>query len=464
MQDYLLDHEYEFDVIFNDGNIFPLNSYGKIKLSQRGIYLDVICHYDNIFNKKFNKIINCINCFTIDKKKITIFNALPNGYKGTFCESNDKTPNAKFHFRAQYCVIGKHINSLNNDNKITSISIKQNNLIQWIDKSIVEHTHDSDFAVENFKISHEPAFYKMEIPNLGTIDFYISAITEFNAYKNPEYDINYFINTKFLNNKTLNESIEYLTRWEILYSLFMGQSYNFDSIYLTIENEKQGCYLYYIKDTKYPYNLHYIEVPLPCDKINNQLNTIFSKWFSIDDTLKHSSILFFRALNQKDIKEGFLDAIKATEGFLEKYNKTFFDENTLKDLILPNIKESLLSVIDDKKLIDRFVQSIKNTNKFRRNLENKLNKMIIDYNLQFLFPDMKLINKMVSYRNILSHNKGEEKYKNIDINILYEAYLKLMVILFILFMHYLEIDINNINYAINRNNFLKILMDNKKIN
>ena len=71
---------------------------------------------------------------------------------------------------------------------------------------------------------------------------------------------------------------------------------------------------------------------------------------------------------------------------------------------------------------------------------------------------------MVSYRNILSHNKGEEKYKNIDINILYEAYLKLMVILFILFMHYLEIDINNINYAINRNNFLKILMDNKKIN
>ena len=203
---------------------------------------------------------------------------------------------------------------------------------------------------------------------------------------------------------------------------------------------------------------------MPCDKINNQLNTICSKWYSIDDTLKHSSILFFRALNQKDIKEGFLDAIKATEGFLEKYNKTFFDENTLKDLILPNIKESLLSVIDDKKLIDRFVQSLKNTNKFRRNLENKLNKMIIDYNLQFLFPDMKLINKMVSYRNILSHNKGEKKYKNIDINILYEAYLKLMVILFILFMHYLEIDINNINYAINRNNFLKILMDNKKIN
>ncbi len=94
-------------------------------------------------------------------------------------------------------------------------------------------------------------------------------------------------------------------------------------------------------------------------------------------------------------------------------------------------------------------------------MESKLLKLIETYGLSFLNLNKKITSHIVSYRNTLSHNGGEEKYKNIDNNILHEGYLKLMMILFVIFMKYLEISNEDIEYAINRNKILLTLSDNK---
>lgn len=462
MQEYLLDKEYEFDVIFKDEKIFSKKAFGKLKLSQSGIILDVICRSDRSINTQFNKVTRILHCITVDKQKITIYNAIKIGYKGQLIPDNTDNPNSKINFIAQYCIIGDFFDEFDKDCKIKNLHIKQNNLIQWIDESIIEHSFNKNENSETFEITHKPSFYKTEIKDIAKIDFYISATTNLNSYENPSYTVNYWINYDFYKQNSINECLEHIKHWEILYSLFMGQSYNIDAICFKTDTSISNSYLYYIRDKKYPYNLHYLEVPLPCDKIKELLSNIMNTWYCMDDKIKRSATLFYRAINSKtNNEEGFLNAIKAVEGFADKYNDVFFEEKYLKESIIPEIKKCLKNLSIDNKSIKNFSKSLKYTNKFKYNLEDRINKLSNNYNLDFLNLNNDLLSHLVSYRNTLSHNGGEEKYKKIDTNILYEGYLKFTVALFILFMLYIEIPIETVNYAISRNHFLRILQDNK---
>lgn len=463
MKEYLLQNVYEIDLIFNN-KLFGEGAIGKLKLSPDGISFSVISMYkdfsqDDIDNS-FNKLVRVIHCETLNHQKITLFNSQKIGFNGSLGLTSE-IYNIKFTFVSQYCIIGEHFNSLDKDNKIAEITIKQNTIKQWIDQEIVTYDLEEDHS-STYKIEYKPPFYESKIDDNTKINFFISASHSFNAYKDPNFDINYFINYYFGNTESINSALTYINNWEILFSIFMGQTYDIDAISFKTKSEISKCYLYYIKKKNYPYNLHFLEVPLPCEKINKDLGKIFLKWYAMNDKMKRSAILFHKALNQLyNGEEDFLSAIKALEGFTDDFNATFFDEEILKTQIIPNIKESLKKILDNNKNIKDFAKALKNTNKHKYSLEAKLQKLIESYNLSFLNLDNKLISHLVSYRNTLSHNGGEERYKNIDNNIMHEGYMKLMISLFILFMNYLEISNEDIEYAINRNKILFTLSDNK---
>ena len=463
MKEYLLKNEYEMDLIFNNNKLFGDGAIGKLKLSPNEIYFSIISTYkdfshDQIANS-FNKLIQVIHCETLNHQKITLFNSTKVGFNGSL-GLNSEIYNAKFTFVSQYCIIGDHFNSLDNDNKIAEITIKQNTIKQWIDKTIVKYNLEEDHS-STYKVEHTPPFYESKIDENTKINFFISASHNFNAYRDPNFEINYFINYYFSNSKNINSALTYIHNWEILFSIFMGQTYDVDAISFKTKSTIQECYLYSIRKKNYPYDLHFLEVPLPCEKVNNSLEKIFLKWYSMNDKMKRSTILFHKALSQRyNGEEAFLNAIKAVEGFTDEFNATFFNEDTLKKQVIPSIKTNLNDIFNDRKIIYNFTNALKNTNKHKYNLESKLLKLVEAYGLNFLNLNQKLINHIISYRNTLSHNGGEEKYKNIDNNILHEGYLKLMIILFIAFMQYLEIPDENIEYAIKRNKILLTLSDN----
>ncbi len=372
MEDFFLKNEYEMDLIFKNSELFGADAIGKLKLSPNEISFSIISMYkdfsqDEISNS-FNRLIRVINCETLNHQKITLFNSKKIGFNCSV-GLNGETYNAKFTFVSQYCIIGEHFNSLDNDNKITEIEIKQNTLKQWIDKTIVTYDLEEDHS-STYKVKYKPPFYESKIDDNTKINFFITASHNFNAYKDPNFEINYFINYYFSKAETIVSALTYLHNWELLFSIFMGQAYDIDAISFKTKSKINKCYLYYIKKKNYPYDLHFLEVPLPCEKINEDLGKIFLKWYSMNDKMKRSAILFYKALSQPyNGEETFLNAIKAVEGFTDEFGATFFDEEILKTQVIPHIKGSLKKILNDNKNIKDFADALKNTNKYKEGAE-----------------------------------------------------------------------------------------------
>lgn len=453
MQEYLLDKEYELDIVFSQKEFFGDNAVGSLKLSPSGITFTVICYrnYQQEPTVIRNKIMPVLHCTTLKHEKITLFNTKLISSQSVI-NLGSEIHNTKLMFTVQYCIIGNHIKSFDDELFINKIKIKQNTLKQWIDKSIVSLEFHKDKRQYIYKIDCLPSFYKTDIDETSAIEFFISATHQFYKGTNPSYNINYYIIYIFSKLKSIKEALRYVKSWVILFGLFMGQLYNIDSVSFVQKNNTDCCYFYFTRIKRYPQDLVLQEVPVPCKNIKSGLKNILPKWFKMDDKMKHSATLFYKSLKSTFDEDSFLDAVKAIEPFTDEFNDTYFDIIFLKKQIFPEIKEKLKNTLNNNEL-NMLKNSLLQANKHKYNLEARLKKLVSMNNLNSLNLDNTLISYIVSYRNTLSHNGGEEKYSQIDTKIMFEAYSKIRLMLFILFLKYLGISPQDIDYALIRYNF-----------
>ena len=470
MDKIYLSKTYTYDVIFSE------QSFGHLILSPKGIIVTQNIRQNSISfaNREGMDILQC----TIQPNNIpvTLFN-LRHISEKSVVSTTLLDINSNVTYGCEFAIIGHHYQNINEIN-IRKINIQQNTIRQWIGINYININWDVPTTTIIINIPSAPQIIYEQ--NLNDFNFSIKFIPTFNtnSYNDERYETSYEVDFSFNTVKNLETSLQYINKWQILYSLFTGQINNFDNISFSIpienpitEEEKEvmkqnimktfngaeenivnqfvnnqseelpKLFFYMPFPNAYAEQLHFSQVPISYKHIEALFGDILEKWFNLDDNLSQTIIYFFESLDKnKDIVQRFLSTVKLVEGFTEKYSETYFPEDEMND-IKNFIKDKLKEYFDDNnnKVINDFTNALKYTNKSKLNLEAKINKLISYNNVDYLNLNKNLINTATKYRNTLSHSVNRNRMEEVEFIVLYECYLKFLTLGFVLLWKFLEI-------------------------
>lgn len=470
MEKVNLKETYNYDIVFGD------NSFGHLILSPNGIIVTQNLKHNIERNFAINEGVDILQCIIQPGgTPVTLFN-LRRVNKRSVVNIETFTTSSNIIYNCDFVIIGKHYNNIN-EIEIREITIQQNIIRQWLNINFVNVSYDTNNNTSIVMPIQPKTIYEHAFNDFN-LSFNFEPIFEINAYDDKKFSTSYKINFKFTENKDINISLKYISKWQILHTLFTGQINNFDAISFSIPHEnpiseqhkeivKQDfmkmyknadedninqlvetlneqlprVYLYMPIPKIYEEQLHFLQVPIPYASNTEIFDNILEKWFALDENMSQTVIYFFDALDKnKDIYQRFLSSIKLIEGFAEKYKETYFPENEI-DVIKEKIKEKLKEYYKDAndKVINDFTKALKYTNKNKLNLEGRINRLIADSNIDYLNLNKKLVKDATDYRNSLSHSVNKTRIESINFITLYESYLKFLTFGFILLWKYLDI-------------------------
>lgn len=475
---FRLNETYNFDVTFNE------NSFGHLILSpNRIIIIQNLQHnFANFANQEGMKVLQCF--IQPDNTPVTLFN-LKKINENSIISSTTFDVSSSIIYICDCAIIGKHYNNIN-EIKICGITIEQNSVRQWLEANYINVNPNPNNTTSIVIPNIPQTIYEHDF-NDFSLSFNFIPTFQMSSQNDNTYSTCYEINFHFNNNNDINTSLKYISRWQILHTLFTGQINNFDTISFSIplekpiieqekemlkqnmmkmfndaeeelvnkfieaESEQTPTVNFYMPFPKtYEEQLHFLKVPITYLKIEKMLDNILEKWFKLDNNMSQSIIYFLEALDKnKDVYQRFLLSTKLIEAFAEKYSETYFPEteiNQIKNFIKNKLKEYYKDTMS--KVIKDFTDALKYTNKNKINLEGRINKLIENNNIDYLNLNKEIVNHATNYRNTLSHSVDINQMESIDFDILYECYLKFLTFGFVLLWKYLDIPSEVISYGV----------------
>lgn len=469
MGNLYLNKTYSYDVTFNE------TSFGHLILSPNVIVITQNIQRDLITfaNQEGMNILQC----TIQPNKIpvTLFN-LKRVCENSIIHTLSLNISSNIVYSCDFAIIGKHYNNIS-EVKIQGVNISQNSVKQWLGINYIDMNISAN-NITTIAIPSVPQTIYEQILEIFSFSINFIPTIGVNSFSDERYEISYEINFRFNSVINLQNSLQHVYKWQILHALFTGQINNFDAISFSIplnepitdqdkENAKQNMMemfedaeddlvdqfieiqsqqlpmvSFYIPQPKdYAEQLHFAKVPILYTGIEKEFNKILDKWFNLDENMSQTIVYFIEALDKnKGIIQRFLSATKLIESFADKYSQTYFPEekiNEIKNFIKAKLKEKYQEY--ENKAIKDFANALKQTNKCKLNLEGKIIKLVADNDINYLNLNNDLVKNVSEYRNTLSHSVNSTRMEDIDFNILYEGYLKLLTFGFILLWNYLEI-------------------------
>jgi hypothetical protein len=478
MKKFELNKVYNFDVVFSE------NSFGHLILSPNGIIVTQNIQHDieSFASQEGMNILKCI--IQPNDLPVTLFN-LKRISKNAVINTTSLDIRSNIIYSCDFAIIGKHYNNIN-EVEIQGITITQNSVRQWLGTDYINVNYNPNSTTSIVMPISSQSVYTKTFSDFS-LSFNFIPTFNTNAYNDKKYDTSYNVNFRFNDNNNLNTSLKFISKWQILHTLFTGQINNFDVISFSIpfeeplteqdkETAKQNImqmyagaeediinqlvenlseqlpvvYFYMSFSKSYEEQLHFSQVPIIYTGIEKIFDRIIEKWFNLDKNMSQTIIYFFEALDKnKDIYQRFLSSTKLIEGFAEKYSETYFPEDEI-NIIKEKIKEKLKEYFDDtnNNVINDFTKALKYTNKNKINLEGRINKLIADNDIDYLNLNKELVKNATDYRNVLSHSVNINRMESLDLVTLYECYLKFLTFGFILLWKYLDIPPKVINYGI----------------
>lgn len=419
-----LSKTYQYDVKFND------NTVGQLILSPSAIILKCL---NQISSENYlNDFIEVLSCTVINEGlKITLFELTRLGISGhiDFIKERSHFNNT---YICKYAIIGSHFNTPE-DIQVSTFSVIHDSIRQWY-KSAVGPTS----FFKNNKIVYELPLNEIMISHeLDEFTFSLSykSNISFSAYEDIIPQPDYSADFTFNKNISFSDMLGYLKKWEILYSIFMGQIEL--PRFVTFKNESSSAvnelfYYYPIGIQKYK-KLHYLQIPVRYCTLSNNFSEIMNNWFKMGDNDKQNIIYFYEAIdNSRDIKQRFLLSVKLIEGLAGKGDEVFFNEEELNDL-KTELRKYFKNKCPQIKDSESFLEKLDYTNKHKLDLKDNIRNLLLrNEDFSFLKLEVGLIEELVGYRNTLSHNNSFSKNKKINYNKLYEGCLKFIIVGYLL--------------------------------
>ena len=431
-----LNKNYNYDVKFAD------NTVGQLLLSPKGIILKMINQTQSPVFK--NDYIDIITCKTVvEGIKITLLELTPLNMNGHIDVATETLYSNNIYL-CKSAILGEHFDNIDNIS-VSNISIVQNSIRQWIRLRQVE------FKINNTSVLYKIPFNKQILQySLNNFEFTLSFESNFSVskYNDTFPKTEYCVNFQLKKLNSFGNMLEYLEKWQMLYSIFMGQIEPPQAIRFQVNNLNNLAYYYPIGLNNVP-KLHYIQVPVPYSYLCQNFKTILDEWFNMgDDDRQNITYLHDATDETKDIKHRFLAVYKLIEGITKGDKCLFFEE---KDLI--NIKNNIKNFVKKEHIeiddIEDFLRKLDFTNEHKLDTKDYINNLITQNDeYKFLHLDKQLIEKLNIYRNTLSHNNNFSKHERINYNEINEGCLKYIVLGYLYFWRKYGIQYNYLSITL----------------
>lgn len=435
---FKLNKIYRYDVVFDDKTV------GQLVLSPSGIILKKFnqVHSENLKNDYFD----IISCKTIEGGiDITLLEIMPLNMSGHI-DIIERTLYSNDTYSCKSAIIGKSFKNIS-DIQITNISIIYDSLRQWYYSGV-----NSNIDFRNNIITYQIPL-NQEMLNISSIDEFNFSIACRNSYSasahedvipKPEYSINF----DFDKNKNFSDLLEYLYKWQVLYSIFLGQIELPQALTFKDNNTFQELSYYYpIFNTSK--KLHYMQIPIRYNMISQNFEIILNKWFKMEDNDRQNIVYLYESIDEtKSITERFLSSFKLVEGIVGKGKDTFFKENELND-IKNAIRTYCSKNLPNKNDLEEFLLKLDYTNEHKLDTQDDIaNYVIQNKEDNFINLEKGLISDLVKYRNTISHNNSFSKNEEIDYNKVNEGYLKFVILGYLYFLRKYEITYTYLSIAL----------------
>jgi hypothetical protein len=368
-------------------------------------------------------------------------------------------------FECEYLFVGYHFYT-EEDVQFSALKVNYTYLEEWMDQQ--------PFSVEYEKYPDCTINYSRPIPVEISIPCYDTTIrvtssvsTHHDFYRTVRIDHSSFLGFYPQTSQSLNWYLELIFNIRNLLMLMMGEPTYYKKILGLIDREisdevkprKEFVNIYFSQSTPNEIKkFRRSDMLLPMSLIEAQISEIFETWLSNSNELHSVYNLFSSYLYHSDfpVDFGLLSLMQA----LESFHRVTKPGNYLdKEEYSQKYGDALISALPDDTPSD-LKMALKSRIKYgyQYSLRKRLNEIFDDIEglKSLVTSDHKeFVNKVVNFRNYLTHYDEDERPSDLDIENMYTACQSLRILLTIVLLRNLDISDDIIKKVISNNRRLR---------